>query len=557
MPLASPLKLLVFGLDGADYDLTAGWIESGHLPNLASLAARGSLGPLATVSPPITPAAWTSLITGKNPGKHGVYAFHRLWAESDELTLAPPSRAVTVFRILEAAGLRVGVFNVPWTYPPEPLEGFVVSGAGAPQVDASIGHPEGIVEALVEAVGPYDVWPTRIIAGEQLDDGILEQQMQLVTDGLLALLAQFPCDAVMSGSMLPDMVQHGFFGNRSAMTTSGEQLEDAIRHTYERVDAALGRLLRQACDENTVVIVASDHGGVPADRLVNLEQLFIERGYLARRPKEGATRADSVRRSLARPALALWTAAKAALPAFVVDRLRGTARRARGDLARGFSSWATDWSRTVAAPWSNNGTIRINLKDRDPQGIVDSEDYGKVREEIAGFLTSLRDPEDGGPVFEAIHRQEELFEGPYAEEGPDLQLEGRDWRYVMPTARHPETLDLLEVQPEPIVRLERPWGSHGPKGILLMAGAGVEPGVTTEGASLMDVAPTLLALLDVPVPSDMDGRVLTEALRPAARSRVRSCAPLPLRSPADERHVAYSAEEQQQIERRLAEMGYI
>lgn len=556
MPSLSPLKLLVFGLDGADYRLTKDWLSAGHLPHLASLARRGCFGPLATIQPPITPAAWTSLLTGKNPGKHGVYSFHRLWTDSDSLLLAPPSRAVSVFRILEAAGLRTGVLNFPWTYPPEPLQGFVVSGVGAPQLDRTSGHPEGIVEDLLAAVGPYDIWPTNVLAEERFDQRVLAQQVKLVTQGALALLRRVPCRALFCASMFPDVVQHSFFGNRSPLTTSGERLADAILHAYERMDAALGFLLGEACDEDTTVLVVSDHGGVSADRLVNLEQLFMDRGYLVRRPVE-ARSGDALRRGLARPALALWRAAKAALPGFLVKALRGTARKAREELAHGFASLAVDWLWTVAAPWSAYGTIRLNVRGRDPQGIVPPGDYLKVRGEIAEYLASLRDPGDGQPVFSSIRTQEELFHGPYTQEGPDLQLESREWRYIMPTQRHIEAMPLLEVQLEPIARLEKPWGNHGPQGILAMAGPGVAPHAAVMTASLLDVAPTLLALLDAPVPTDMDGRVLAEALTPAARMRIRPGEPLPFEPPPDDRLSAYTEEEREQIEKHLADMGYL
>lgn len=557
MARRSALKLLFVGWDGADWELVRRWVDEGALPCLASLRAWGCLCRLESVRPTITPPAWTSLYTGKNPGKHGVFAFHRLWPEDGRLVFAPPSRAVTVFRLLEAGGLRTGVLNMPWTYPPEPLDGFMISGFGAPSPERPPAHPPQAADLLLSAAPSFEMYPTPVGPDHRLNAAAIDAQAELLAAAAPALVRRFDCDALFCATMLPDTVQHTFFGRRTAETMDGRRIDDAIAYTYRQLDAALAHLIEEVCDDQTLIVVASDHGGKPARRIVNLEQAFIRAGYLVRRPRPGAAGGSGLLRALARPALAAWRAAKKLLPERLVQRLRGTARRARKAFADAYEAMEVDWSRTIAAPWSCAGIVRLNVRGRDPMGIVEPERYEAVRAEIAEFLAGITDPDTGKPVFSRVWMQEELFSGPYASEGPDLIVEPVNHDYVMPTARHIDRMPLLEIQPRTVAGLETPWGVHAPGGLLAMAGPGVKPGATTDAARIVDVAPTILALLGQGVPEDMDGRVLEEAVVDEVASRARIVPPPSLPAPADGRPGGYTADELAEINRRLEELGYL
>src|SRR5947199_2150960 len=151
-------KVLIVGLDAATFDLINPWIAEGNLPNLAALMRNGASSRLASILPPITPPAWTSFMTGKNPGKHGI--FHFVETASDSYTMdyanGGSRRSPTVWRVLNAAGFSVGTMNIPFTYPPEALDGFQISGLDTPSANSSFVHPPMLKRELVDRLGKID-----------------------------------------------------------------------------------------------------------------------------------------------------------------------------------------------------------------------------------------------------------------------------------------------------------------------------------------------------------------------------------------------------------------
>src|SRR5216684_2797365 len=148
-------KVLIVGLDSATFDLARPWIAEGKLPSLAALMRNGAWGRLASVVPPITPPAWTSFMTGKNPGKHGIFHFVETEPGGYAMSYANATsrRSPTVWRLLNAAGFSVGTMNIPFTYPPEPLDGFQISGLGTPSANSPYVHPPSLKRELVDHLG--------------------------------------------------------------------------------------------------------------------------------------------------------------------------------------------------------------------------------------------------------------------------------------------------------------------------------------------------------------------------------------------------------------------
>jgi len=142
-------KLLVIGLDGASLELVSRWASEGLLPSFGRLLKNGSSGTLRSTIPALTPTAWTSLFTGKNPGKHGAYEFLRRRRDSYELDYVRNDlpRLGTIFRLFSDAGKRVAAINVPFTYPPEPINGIMIAGLGAPDNDRFV-YPLDLVPYL-------------------------------------------------------------------------------------------------------------------------------------------------------------------------------------------------------------------------------------------------------------------------------------------------------------------------------------------------------------------------------------------------------------------------
>jgi predicted AlkP superfamily phosphohydrolase/phosphomutase len=210
-----------------------------------------------------------------------------------------------------------------------------------------------------------------------------------------------------------------------------------------------------------------------------------------------------------------------------------------------------DWSRTRAyCPSAPGSGLWINLRGREPEGIVEpGAEYERVVAELRERLLAFRDPSSGEPVVAAVHRREEIYHGPHSTEGPDLlietartvcMVEGLGRCSLMPAGRGPE---------------ER-TGNHARDGILLLHGPDVRPGVTLPVTAIEDVAPTVLYLLGLPIDAEMDGRVLTDALRPerlAAEPVAVSDVPYEL----PESGFRYSADDEKRIQDMLEGLGYV
>src|SRR6266404_3961929 len=211
-------KVLIVGLDSATFDLARPWIDEGKLPSLAALMKNGAWGRLASVVPPITPPAWTSFMTGKNPGKHGI--FHFVETEPGgyamNYTNATSRRSPTVWKLLNAAGFSVGTMNIPFTYPPETLDGFQISGMDTPSENSPFIHPLSLRKDLEDHVGKMslDIRYLGAMSTEERRARVLAELEKLDRQWAavaLYLLEHRPQDVMMFVFMSIDTVQHYFW----------------------------------------------------------------------------------------------------------------------------------------------------------------------------------------------------------------------------------------------------------------------------------------------------------------------------------------------------------
>ena len=153
-------RVLVIGIDGATFDLLTPWMEEGFLPNLAALMGSGSHGPLRSTIPPITASAWTSFQTGKNPGKHGLFDFTQYRPGSYETSYVNASSVLAepLWQVLSRQGKRVVVINVPVTYPPRPVNGYLISGMLTPSMDVEFTYPPDLYQQMVREIGDYQIF---------------------------------------------------------------------------------------------------------------------------------------------------------------------------------------------------------------------------------------------------------------------------------------------------------------------------------------------------------------------------------------------------------------
>jgi predicted AlkP superfamily phosphohydrolase/phosphomutase len=552
-------RLLVIGIDGADFRITQALMRRGALRNLAALAARGAWGPARSTIPPLTPAAWTTIMTGKNPGKHGVFDFLPMDGTPFDVPVGSRRRATTIWRALSDVGYRVGTFNLPVTYPPETLSGFQVAGFMAPSYNPAIASPARAFEVLCEAGRGYAPFapPDR---SEGLTERQLRDRIDLVPIVSRALLSAIPCDVFMANFQIVDWVQHSAIaGEMQPGEPDSLDPDGLIARTYRLVDERIGMMLRELANAETHVMVISDHGTAVVDRIVNLEKLFLDEGLLVYRSASGASASTLAAESRRARLLTMgWHYLKRMLPG-VADRLRPLAARTRDRMAARTRDLAVDWSRTLAAPWGLYGQVRLSLRGREREGRVAADELPALRARVTDLLLNLRDPTSGELIFSEVRDGHELYSGPFVDDGPDLVCIPRDDRYRTVcgrTFRTPPTL--VDAQPQTVMPLDPPEGFHSASGIFGMAGPSIQPGLNLPPVDLVDFTPTALYLLDQPIPDDMDGRPRLEAVAPEVRrSRpVRQAVPWPLPEPPSPDD-AYTPQEQQELEDQLVALGYI
>ena len=564
-------KIFIAGLDAATWDLLDPWIEQGLLPNLARLVEAGAAGTMESVIPPLTPPAWTSFMTGCNPGKHGIFNFMEPQADSYAMRYANAGsrRAPSLWSVLNQAGLTTGIINVPFTYPPEKLAGFQISGMDTPSEKSAFVHPPELRRELEEVLGGLDL-EIRYLGAMSTDarrDAVLEGMRRLDeqwTRVALHALEKRPCDVMMVTFMSIDTVQHYFWHHMDPAHFLHDpklagRYRDAIQQVYVRLDAALGRIVARLPPDCTVLAVSDHGGGTVSDRVVYLNRYFSQLGLLAFKTEELPPFKKAVRAAL-RGVYGLLRGAMTSDQKKWLANLLPSLRERFENAATSFSD--IDWERTKAycsEVLAYPPSVFLNVRGEHPQGIVEPPDRDALLALITQKLTELKDPRDGSPIIPRIYRREELFHGDCAAKGPDLVL---DWWSGAGFSASPS---LVEAQGEPALQIreraamrEPEWsGTHRLHGMVVLRGPAIRPGARVEGARLIDVMPTLLYLLGVPVPAGLDGRILSGAFEPEwLRSHPVPGEGAPAVAPTAPA-TPYTAEEAAEVEEHLRSLGYV
>ncbi len=509
-------RLAIFGMDGADLDLLGPWMDDGSLPTLARLRRDGVCGRLASTIPPLSPEAWSSFATGMNPGKHGVVNF--VQPKPDDYGLmfnsGAAQRGRTFWRLLGEAGARVGVANVPMTYPPESINGFLIAGPDTPGLQSEFTWPRELKAELLSAVPGFEIhgdyW------GRVTPKEYLHRLLNAIDGQRVAwsyLLRRFAPDCFVGVFGSSDRAQH-FLWKYAASPAGREEFgdENPLLTVYQTIDKAIADCL-SVLGNDTTVMVMSDHGGGPCDKAVYLDRWLQEQSLLVYSGEE------SGRRWLLRRTYQ-W--GRAALPRSAKDWLKARFGEVRQQMEGSVLREPVDYTRTRAFfTGTESAYIYLNLRGRFPQGIVaPGKEAESILRRITEGLPAVTDPEIGESIVESIHRREEIYSGEPAHLAllPDLIVNWKGYAYVVRSAWG-------EAAASPRVIVERGLrtgdagrlmslelsGCHRPQGLLLISGRGVTPGMTIESAGIMDLAPTVLEWFGLPAPPEMDGRALALA----------------------------------------------
>jgi predicted AlkP superfamily phosphohydrolase/phosphomutase len=499
--------------------------------------------------------AWSTFLTGLGPGRHGLFDFTQKAPDAYRLAFANASdrRGAAFFTRVSRAGGRCLVLGVPGTFPPEPVNGLLVSGFDAPvstgSAPSSASDPD-LYRRVADRVGPWmkaDLdegagggdWHERAIA--QLLARI-DRKCDFAREALTQLRAARDGErpelmlVVFSES---DTVVHHYWRDHDPESPRHDPSASAARRgavaaVYERLDAACGRL-RAAYGEDALCLVVSDHGGGgAAKRVVHLNAKLREAGLFVRASERRGAALDTAARSARDLALRL-------LPARLSERIFRRARFAAARLESAARFGGIDWGRTRAFSEEANTQpgVWVNLHGREPAGCVAAEDYERVRDEIIAALLDWKLP-DGGPVVARARRREEVYSGPCSDRAPDVVVElALDAGYGLSLVQTPwsdravEAVRTLREDEFAGGRGRGMNGTHRPSGIWIATGEGARDLDDAPEPSLEDVAPTLMRAMGVAWDGDLDG---------TARFPER---------------VAYTADEEAIVAERLRRLGYL
>jgi predicted AlkP superfamily phosphohydrolase/phosphomutase len=497
-------KVCVIGLDCAAPELVFDlWQDI--LPNLRRLMQRGIYGPLESVTPPITVPAWMCMMTGKDPGTLGIYGFRNRRDRSYEGLTFANNRQVkepALWDVLAEYGLQTIALGVPLTYPPRPINGLLVSDFLAPGINGDYTYPPELKDEIRTVVGEYMLDAPDF---RTEDKDRLLADIYTMTERRFALARHLitakPWDLFVMVEMGPDRMHHAFwryFDSLHPLYTPGNPYEHAIRDYYVALDGEIGRLIA-LLEPDTRLLVVSDHG---AKRMVGglcFNEWLLRAGYLVlKTPPTGITK---------------------------------------------FAPELVDWSRTRA--WGDGGyygRLFLNVRGREPHGTVAPDEVATLKAELTAKLEQMTD-EHGKPLGNRIFAPETIYAACH-NVAPDLIVYFGDlhWRSVGSLGHETIWTHTNDTGPDD--------ANHAQQGILLMArasdvtvSAAPDPAPHSdanrrEGLSLYDVAPTVLRAFGIAPPPGM-GRAAIDA------------------APVARQDSAYSAEEEEELARRLEDLGYL
>ena len=485
-------KVILIGLDGATWNLIKPWVEEGRLPAFKKIIRSGSVGGFQSSIPPSSPIAWTSIFTGRNPGKHSIFSFVK--PKEGTYFIRPISsrdvKCETLWEFLTQHGRRGIYLNIPFSYPIEgKINGIITSGLGTPSIKSKFCCPENIKEEILRKFPDYNVdFEEDLILGSENRQFIIPK-IREVTNGHIGLSKylfkreKWDLFAVVLRSL--DVIQHYYWNDK-----------EIILQYYQQADEFLGWLLKNM-DENTTLFICSDHGFNYSDTKVYINN-WLEKNYLLKLKKRtdwtstSLVSAELIQKYLMKLGLRnfVWWAKRSKLLEPILKYLVPSKHFRH--------IYQIDWQNTKAYfLMGSAGIININLKGREPQGIVENE-YDEIRNYILEMAPKLRRSRIPQKPIKQAYLRETIYHGD--QDIPDIFLLKNPGFTLAGGYNNSGNIFEREVN-----RI----GDHEETGVLLAYGKGIKPS-KIEGARTYDLVPTILHILKLPIPHDMDGKFLKD-----------------------------------------------
>ncbi len=428
--LGRDFKTVVLALDGVPYSFIKDMYEKGEFKHLGSPEYHK----MSSVYPTISSVAWSSFMTGKNPGKHNIYGFVDRKSNSKNLQICNSKdlKSQTLWEYLSEKKKKVFVMNVPLTYPPRKVNGKLVSGFLCSNLIKGT-YPKEFASELYKL--GYKIDAESSLALENLEKFLKDinetfESKKKVMSHYLNKNYHF----MMFHFMATDRINHFMMGNY----LDGDKYADKFISFYKKIDRMVG-LLKKNLDENDKLLIISDHGFTRLEQEVQLNRWLMEEGYL--------------------------------------------------EEVKEFSNITRETKAYSLIP----GRIYINLEGRERNGSVSKKEYNSLRDELIEKLSNLRDPMSGREIVDKVFKREDIYSGPYEENAPDLLV-------------HPKNGYDLKSKFGKVEFISKGLrnGMHTYDDAFVYSS---EP-ISAEKANIIDLYPTILKMMKVKPPKNLDGRSL-------------------------------------------------
>lgn len=559
-------KTLLVGWDAACWEYLQPMLEAGRLPTLQRLLDQGVSGTLHSTMPAWTPTAWSSIVTGKNPGKHGI--FDMLRKKPGGYDFVPTNASFRAghpfWKYLNQHGVRTGMVNVPFSYPPAPVEGFMVCGFGTPATLSEVAYPAEVNPWLREQFSDFkpevDAEVLRSAPPEEIF-GIEKEQQHRFVHIATHLADRYQVDVLVINLMFPDHANHKM-----------PRMEQ-VQESYLQTDHDLARLLDHFQPDNIMLI--SDHGSSRVKGDFWLGAWLRDQGYAVETENSPAERDAAfnwllmqIFREYRRWSGGFEKFARKLTKESFFRMPKGMQEKFWARIEKDFpharqfvlSSGKPDYKRSrVLYGSAYSGLLYLNVAGREPQGPIPAESRQALAEEIRQKLLKITDPDTGRPLFANIYTSE-IYHGRAVPYAPDLILDAYGAEWNIRTSKY-------TAHPGPAVNHYffkkanyRDFGWHSRDGIFVFCGPAFDPAKAGQPKSggeayLLDIPATLLHLYGLPIPEDFDGRVLSDVLSSELRT-------VPVRfQPVEEESVgeetAYEEEDAEKLVEHLRALGYL
>lgn len=482
-----PKSALMLGLDGATFSILDPLMEAGHMPFLSQIASEGVRAGLLSTIPPITPPAWTTIMTGRSPANHGILDFFRPESPGSKFLRFVSTKQLTcetIWGLLTRKNMSAVSLNFPVMSPPIPITGYSIPGFVTWRHLRRACHPGDLMDTL-KTIPDFDLktiahdfgLEEKVVEGCSADEAeewikyhtYKDKQWVLVQE-YLAKKDLCHLNALVLDS--PDRLQHVYYRLLdpacfpNGLSDEDEAIRKILIDHYRALDGMMAQLVASMPSDTTVFVV-SDHGFGPSEECLYLNTLLEQLGYLTWSDRAVSDDGGSGDVSM--------------------DAVKN-----HGHIL--------DWEKTVAyvhTPSSNG--ISINVKGKNSDHGINPEDYPKVIATLKEQLLAARHPETGKQVIEEIWTREEAFDG--SEMAPDLTL--RLWDNGL----------VSTVKTDTIVKKRRECiGTHYPTGVFMAKGPGIRKGVRLDDLNILDVAPAMIHSLGLAIPEEFEGRVPEEMM---------------------------------------------